>query len=74
MFVVTSEFLGQGNEPSVKNLERLLRLKEGRGDEMISPSVKKEKLSINLKGISAKQREAFLREIKPIAKKYGIEI
>jgi ParB family chromosome partitioning protein len=69
-----SEFLNQGNEPSVKNLERLLKFKEGRGDEMISPLPKKEKISINLKGISVKQREAFLREIKPIAKKYGIEI
>jgi ParB family chromosome partitioning protein len=69
-----AEFLSQGNEPSVKNLERLLKLKEGRGDETISPSIKKEKLFINLKGVSAKQKDAFIREIKPIAKKYGIEI
>lgn len=69
-----AEFLSQGNEPSVKNLERLLKQKEGRGDEMISPTVKKEKLFINLKGVSAKHKDAFIREIKPIAKKYGIEI
>lgn len=69
-----TEFLGQGNEPSVKNLERLLKLKEGRGDEMISPSIKKEKIVLNLKSLSVKQKDAFLREIKPIAKKYGIEI
>ncbi|MBP7280200.1 MAG: ParB/RepB/Spo0J family partition protein [Leptospiraceae bacterium] len=69
-----SEFIGQGNEPSVKNLERLLKFKEGRGGETSSPSPKKEKISINLKPLSQKQRDSFLKEIKPIAKKYGIEI
>ena len=69
-----SEFIGQGNEPSVKNLERLLKFKEGRGGEISSPSPKKEKISINLKTLSQKQRDAFIKEIKPIAKKYGIEI
>lgn len=69
-----SEFIGLGNEPSVKNLEKLLRAKEGRGDEIISPSTKKEKLVINLRNLPSKQRDSFLKEIKPIAKKYGIEI
>ena len=58
----------------VKNLERLLKFKEGSGGEMTSPLPKKEKISINLKSLNQKQRDSFLKEIKIIAKKYGIEI
>lgn len=68
-----SEFIGQGNEPSVKNLERLLKQKEGRGGEIISSS-QKDKTFLSLKKLNVKQREAFLKEIRPIARKYGLDV
>lgn len=69
------ELLGSGKEPSVKNLESLLREKEGRGGEMISPQSPKaigNKVSVDLKVLPPKKREAFIRDLHLLKKRYGL--
>lgn len=69
------EFIEKGKEPSVKNLEALLKQKEGRGGEMISPP-KSEKLPtkiiINLSSLPSRKRESFLNELEKLKAKYGL--
>lgn len=66
-------FLENGGEPSVKNLEKLLKEQEGRGGEIISsPPPVKTKISISLKKLSPENRDNFLAELELLKKKYGI--
>jgi ParB family transcriptional regulator, chromosome partitioning protein len=64
------DFLEKGREPSVKNLENLLRQKEGRG-EIISPQ-NKYRIVINLNTLSVKKREGFLLELDKLKRKYDL--
>lgn len=64
------EFLESGKDPSVKNLENLLRQKEGRG-EIVSPQ-SKFRLVINLSGMTGKKRESFLLELEKLKRKYDL--
>ncbi|MCB1142701.1 MAG: ParB/RepB/Spo0J family partition protein [Leptospiraceae bacterium] len=63
-----------GKEPSVKNLENMLKLKEGRGGEMISPeeNTKKVRITLNLDSLNQKKKELFLKELNALKKKYGL--
>ncbi|MCE9499144.1 MAG: ParB/RepB/Spo0J family partition protein, partial [Leptospira sp.] len=56
------ELIKGGADLSVKSLERVLRLKEGRGGEIISPHSAKlpVKISLSLKGLTPKARDSFL--------------
>lgn len=67
-----SELIKSGSDPSVKNLETLLKKKEGRGGEMISPRKGVERVVLDLKPLTAKNRDSFLRELNTLKKKYGI--
>ncbi|TGK03863.1 ParB/RepB/Spo0J family partition protein [Leptospira semungkisensis] len=67
-----SEMLKTGAEPSVKNLETLLKKKEGRGGEMISPRKSPERIVVDLKSLSSKNRDSFLKELSNLKKKYGL--
>ena len=72
---VVEELLKSGKDPSVKNLENLLKEKEGRGGEIISPSGKKSgntKVSVDLKMLPVKKREAFVRDLHLLKKRYGL--
>jgi len=72
---VVEELLKSGKDPSVKNLENLLKEKEGRGGEIISPSGKKSgssKVSVDLKILPVKKREAFIRDLHLLKKRYGL--
>ncbi len=65
-------FLANGKEPSVKNLERLLKEKEsGVRGEMISPP--REKVSINIGALSQRKKDAFLKDLILLKRKYGLE-
>ncbi len=64
------EFLESGREPSVKNLENLLRQKEGRG-EIISPP-NKYRLVIDISRLTGKKREGFLSELEKLKRKYDL--
>lgn len=69
------ELIIAGKEPSVKNLENLLREKEGRGGETISPqtpNLTASKVSVDLKVLPPKKREAFIRELHLLKKRYGL--
>lgn len=68
------EFLERGKEPSVKNLEALLRQKESRGGEMISPPNKEKhiRITIDISSLSTKKRESFLDELEKLKAKYGL--
>ncbi|MBE7413470.1 MAG: ParB/RepB/Spo0J family partition protein [Leptospiraceae bacterium] len=66
------DLLKSGKEASVKNLESLLKFKEGRG-EMISPNKKlSDIIRINLKKLPQKQKETFFRELNALKKKFGL--
>ncbi|MCC6276005.1 MAG: ParB/RepB/Spo0J family partition protein [Leptospiraceae bacterium] len=66
------ELLKSGKEPSVKNLEALLKSKEGRG-ETISPHKKlSDIIRISLKKLPQKQKESFFRELAALKKKFGL--
>ncbi|TGK01970.1 ParB/RepB/Spo0J family partition protein [Leptospira langatensis] len=67
-----AELLKTGAEPSVKNLETLLKKKEGRGGEIISPRKAPERIIVDLKSLSSKNRDSFLRELSNLKKKYGL--
>lgn len=65
-------FIATGKDPSVKNLERLLKEKEsGVRGEIISPP--KEKLTINIGKLSGRKRDAFLKDLILLKQKYGLE-
>ncbi|MCB1176386.1 MAG: ParB/RepB/Spo0J family partition protein [Leptospiraceae bacterium] len=65
--------IDSGKDPSVKNLENLLKAKDGgkNGGETISPSPKK--ISVNIYQLPAKKREAFIRELNALKRKYGLD-
>lgn len=69
-----SDFIKQGNDPSVKNLERLLKQKEGRGGEIISPDAEKfpDIVRLNIKHLTEKNKEHFLKELSNLKKKYNV--
>ncbi len=67
-----SELFKSGADLSVKNLETLLKKKEGRGGEMISPRKTPERVVLDLKVLTVKNRESFLRELSSLKKKYGL--
>lgn len=66
------EMIQSGTQPSVKNLEALLRKKE-RG-EIISPSENAplKKITINLSSLTVSKKAAFLKDLNALKKKYGI--
>ncbi len=63
------------NQPlTVKSLEKVLKKKEGR-DEIISPSGsrKTEKIVLEISHLPSRVRESFMRDLKNLKKKYGLE-
>ncbi|MDF3820306.1 ParB/RepB/Spo0J family partition protein [Leptospira sp. 96542] len=69
------ELMISGKPISVKNLEEILRKKENRGGEIISPSaMKTTRININISMLSSKNRESFLRELAALKKKYNIVV
>ena len=71
--ITVFEFLEKGFEPSIKNLEKLLKKQEGRGDEMVSPLPKKQSIRINLDKLEESRRVSFLEELNLLKEKYGIQ-
>jgi|GEM_PF-1268424 len=72
------ELLITGKPASVKNLEYLLKQKEkrGAGGETISPQSKKPLtylIQMDLSTLGAKNRDQFMRELKALKKKYGVD-
>ncbi|EMY78503.1 ParB-like protein [Leptospira weilii serovar Ranarum str. ICFT] len=68
------DLLRSGKDASVKNLEALLKQKEGRGGEMISSRKSAPtKVVIQLGKLVSHQRDKFLRELSSLKKKYGIK-
>lgn len=71
------QLLEKGVEPSVKNLENLLRQKEGRSakGEMISPQTKSAptNVKLDLSVLTPKQRDSFLKELRALKKKYSLK-
>ena len=66
-----AEMIKSGTEPSVKNLESLLKKKEGRG-ETISPRATN-RLSVNIGSLNPRQKETFLKEFAQLLKKYKLK-
>lgn len=67
------ELLISGKPLSVKNLEDLLKNKENRGGETVSPQLKNiVKVSLNLSKLTTRNREMFLKDLTLLKKKYGI--
>lgn len=71
-FKSVNNLISSGLEPSVKNLEMLLKQKEGRGGEIISPQ-QKNKIKINYNGLNSQEKKNFLKDIKELLKKYKLE-
>ncbi|TGL61822.1 ParB/RepB/Spo0J family partition protein [Leptospira ognonensis] len=68
------ELIISGQPASVKNLESILKKKENRGGEMISPQKqKKMTVSIDLSNLTIKARENFQKDFSNLKKKYGIK-
>ena len=64
------ELIIAGKPPSVKNLEEILKRKENRGGEMISPLSKtKIAVTLDLSNLSTKARENFQKEFSTLKKK-----
>lgn len=69
-----ADLIKSGKDASVKNLEELLKQKEGRGGEMISPRKSAPaKVTVQLSKLTSQQREKFLKELSSLKKKYGIK-
>ncbi len=69
------ELMKSGRDASIKNLENLLKDKEGRGGEVISPPgkrIKDSKVSVDLNILPPKKREAFIRDLHLLKKRYGL--
>ena len=67
------ELLESGREASVKNLENLLKIKEGRGGEIISPLKKRESVKIVISKLNTKQKNEFFKDLKYLLDKYEIK-
>ncbi|PJZ70740.1 chromosome partitioning protein ParB [Leptospira perolatii] len=67
-----AELIKSGAEPSIKNLESLLKKKEGRGGETISPRKLPDRVVLDLKNLTGKAKDSFFKELNSLKKKYGI--
>lgn len=68
------ELIISGQPASVKNLESILKKKENRGGETISPQKPKRiTLSLDLGNLTIKARENFMKDFSSLKKKYGIK-
>lgn len=68
------DLIKSGKDTSVKNLEALLKQKEGRGGEIISSrKLIQSKIVLQIGKLSLQQREKFLKELSSLKKKYGIK-
>lgn len=68
------DLIKSGKDTSVKNLEELLKQKEGRGGEIISSrKLIQSKIVLQIGKLSLQQREKFLKELSSLKKKYGIK-
>ncbi|EMI72411.1 ParB/RepB/Spo0J family partition protein [Leptospira noguchii] len=69
-----ADLIKSGRDTSVKNLETLLKQKEGRGGEIISSrKLVQSKVVLQIGKLSLQQREKFLKELSSLKKKYGIK-
>ncbi|WP_061247122.1 ParB/RepB/Spo0J family partition protein [Leptospira noguchii] len=69
-----ADLIKSGRDASVKNLETLLKQKEGRGGEIISSrKLVQSKVVLQIGKLSLQQREKFLKELSSLKKKYGIK-
>ncbi|OOV40493.1 chromosome partitioning protein ParB [Leptospira kirschneri serovar Pomona] len=69
-----ADLIKSGKDTSVKNLEALLKQKEGRGGEIISSrKLVQSKIVLQIGKLSSQQREKFLKELSSLKKKYGIK-
>lgn len=69
-----ADLIKSGKDASVKNLETLLKQKEGRGGEIISSrKLVQSKVVLQIGKLSLQQREKFLKELSSLKKKYGIK-
>ncbi|AOP36212.1 chromosome partitioning protein ParB [Leptospira tipperaryensis] len=69
-----ADLIKSGKDASVKNLEELLKQKEGRGGEMVSPrKTVPAKIILQLGKLTSQQREKFLKELSSLKKKYGLK-
>ncbi|EKR72008.1 ParB/RepB/Spo0J family partition protein [Leptospira noguchii] len=69
-----ADLIKSGKDASVKNLETLLKQKEGRGGEIISSrKLVQSKVVLQIGKLSLQQREKFLKELSFLKKKYGIK-
>ncbi|XDD52247.1 ParB/RepB/Spo0J family partition protein [Leptospira sp. WS92.C1] len=69
-----ADLIKSGKDASIKNLEDLLKQKEGRGGEMISPRKSGPiKVVLQLGKLTLPQREKFLKELSTLKKKYGLK-
>ncbi len=69
------EMIIAGKPASVKNLEDLLKRKESRGGEIISPQKEKEsqsKMVLDLSPLPLKSRTSFIKELNSLKQKYGL--
>lgn len=66
------DLIKSGIDPSVKNLENLLKKKEGRG-EIVSPrNFTSNKISIDIKLLNPKIKELFMKDLENLLKKYKL--
>ncbi|TGK38388.1 ParB/RepB/Spo0J family partition protein [Leptospira gomenensis] len=69
-----ADLIKSGKDASVKNLEGLLKQKEGRGGEIISPrKTGVVKVVVRLEKLTQIQKDKFLKELSALKKKYGIK-
>jgi ParB family chromosome partitioning protein len=68
------ELIIAGKPASVKNLESILKKKENRGGETISPSKQnKISISLDLSALTNRARENFQKDFSNLKKKYGLK-
>ncbi|MCB1191437.1 MAG: ParB/RepB/Spo0J family partition protein [Leptospiraceae bacterium] len=69
---VVNEFIQKGNEPSIKNLERLLKMQSGEEQPKYKYVPKNNRIVIDLKRIPEQARVDFMEELQNLKIKYGI--
>lgn len=69
---VVDDFIRSGNEPSIKNLERLLKSQNGNGEQQDKGKKIQNKVVIDLKKIPEDVRNDFMSELQTLKEKYGI--
>ncbi|MEM7179541.1 MAG: ParB/RepB/Spo0J family partition protein [Spirochaetota bacterium] len=70
---VMANFLQTGGEPSVKNLEKLLKQQEGRGETIAPPKKNQDRLSVSIKKLDPQSKKSFLEEWNALKKKYALD-